>query len=216
MLSTDEPTTGLDSRAAQVVMRGIRRVAASGRSIVCTIHQPSYPIFSLFDNLLLLKRGGKTVFFGQLGENCKNLIDFFESAPGVAPIKPQMNPATWMLDVIGAGTIVSNNSVDYHSYYYDSSLCEANERRAMELCNPKDGTSAPPVLRHRFMTSLWFQFLQLWYRQTVAYWRTPTYNSPRILLSLLYAGIFGSAYPQQVYDSNISVVARIGVIYITT
>ena len=77
---------GLDSRAAQVVMRSIRRVAASGRSIVCTIHQPSYPIFSGFDSLLLLRRGGQTVFFGQLGEQCKSLINYFETAPNVSNI----------------------------------------------------------------------------------------------------------------------------------
>jgi hypothetical protein len=66
-------------------MRSIRRVAASGRSVVCTIHQPSFPIFSgFFDSLLLLRSGGQTVYFGQLGEKCKNLIDFFESAPDVS------------------------------------------------------------------------------------------------------------------------------------
>ena len=84
ILFMDEPTTGLDSRAAQVVMRSIRRVAASGRCVVCTIHQPSYPIFSGFDSLLLLKRGGQTVYFGPLGEKCSNLINFFETAPGVS------------------------------------------------------------------------------------------------------------------------------------
>ena len=86
ILFLDEPTTGLDSRAAQIVMRSIRRVAASGRSIVCTIHQPSYPIFSGFDSLLLLRRGGQTVYFGKLGEQCKNLIDYFESAPDVSTL----------------------------------------------------------------------------------------------------------------------------------
>jgi ABC-type multidrug transport system ATPase subunit len=83
ILFLDEPTTGLDSRAAQVVARSIRRVAASGRSIVCTIHQPSLPIFRNFDSLLLLRRGGQTVFFGSLGDNCENLINFFQSAPNV-------------------------------------------------------------------------------------------------------------------------------------
>ena len=40
ILFLDEPTTGLDSRSAQVVIRCIRRVASSGRSIVC--HPPSF------------------------------------------------------------------------------------------------------------------------------------------------------------------------------
>jgi ABC-type multidrug transport system ATPase subunit len=45
----------------------VRRVAESNRTVVCTIHQPSIPIFSQFDSLLLLRRGGQTVFFGPLG-----------------------------------------------------------------------------------------------------------------------------------------------------
>eukprot|EP01034_Spumella_vulgaris_P047486 gene47486-biopygen33849 len=57
ILFLDEPTSGLDARAAQVVIRCIKRMAASGRSIVCTIHQPSAVIFDAFDSLLLLKRG---------------------------------------------------------------------------------------------------------------------------------------------------------------
>ena len=44
-LYTDEPTTGLDSRAAQMVIRSIKRVAASGRSVVCTIHQVCIFVF---------------------------------------------------------------------------------------------------------------------------------------------------------------------------
>ncbi len=69
-------------------MRSIRRVAASGRSVVCTIHQPSFPIFSGFDALLLLRWGGQTVFFGPLGDNCENLVEYFEHAPGVRTRPP--------------------------------------------------------------------------------------------------------------------------------
>ena len=41
----DEPTSGLDSRAAAVVMRVVRNVASTGRTIICTIHQPSADLF---------------------------------------------------------------------------------------------------------------------------------------------------------------------------
>lgn len=85
MLFLDEPTTGLDSRAALVVMRNIRRVAQSGRTIVCTIHQPSVSIFTAFDSLLLLKRGGQTVYFGDIGTNCEALISYFHAIPNVRP-----------------------------------------------------------------------------------------------------------------------------------
>ena len=51
----DEPTSGLDARAAAIVMRAVRNIVNTGRTIVCTIHQPSIDIFESFDELLLLK-----------------------------------------------------------------------------------------------------------------------------------------------------------------
>ncbi|KAF4321260.1 hypothetical protein JM18_002517 [Phytophthora kernoviae] len=83
VLFLDEPTSGLDARFAKIIMDGIRKVANSGHTIICTIHQPSYDVFSVFDNLLLLKRGGETVFFGDLGEECQTLIEYFEAIRGV-------------------------------------------------------------------------------------------------------------------------------------
>jgi len=56
-LFLDEPTTGLDARSAQIVMRAIRKVAETGRAVLCTIHQPSTYLFEMFDSLLLLKKG---------------------------------------------------------------------------------------------------------------------------------------------------------------
>lgn len=47
----DEPTTGLDARAAAIVMRAVKNVADTGRTIVCTIHQPNIDIFEAFDEV---------------------------------------------------------------------------------------------------------------------------------------------------------------------
>lgn len=48
----DEPTSGLDARAAAIVMRAIRNTVDTGRTVVCTIHQPSIDIFESFDEVL--------------------------------------------------------------------------------------------------------------------------------------------------------------------
>ncbi|KAJ0388959.1 hypothetical protein P43SY_010680 [Pythium insidiosum] len=107
-------------------MDGVRKVANTGRTIVCTIHQPSSEVFQVFDSLLLLKRGGETVFFGELGESASELIQYFESVPGVAPIEDGYNPATWMLEVIGAGVGNANGSTtDYVATF------NASEKRAL-------------------------------------------------------------------------------------
>ena len=47
----DEPTTGLDARAAAIVMRTVRNTVDTGRTVVCTIHQPSNDIFESFDEV---------------------------------------------------------------------------------------------------------------------------------------------------------------------
>lgn len=47
----DEPTSGLDARAAAIVMRAVKNVAETGRTVVCTIHQPSIDIFEAFDEV---------------------------------------------------------------------------------------------------------------------------------------------------------------------
>lgn len=50
----DEPTSGLDARAAAIVMRTVRNTVDTGRTVVCTIHQPSIDIFEAFDEVSLL------------------------------------------------------------------------------------------------------------------------------------------------------------------
>ena len=47
----DEPTSGLDARAAAILMRAVKNVADTGRTIVCTIHQPSIDAFEAFDEV---------------------------------------------------------------------------------------------------------------------------------------------------------------------
>lgn len=49
----DEPTSGLDARAAAIVMRTVRNTVDTGRTVVCTIHQPGIDIFEAFDEVML-------------------------------------------------------------------------------------------------------------------------------------------------------------------
>lgn len=51
--------TGLDARAAAIVMRSVKNVSRNGRTVMVTIHQPSIEIFEGFDALFLLQRGGR-------------------------------------------------------------------------------------------------------------------------------------------------------------
>lgn len=92
ILFLDEPTTGLDARSAAVVMRAIRNVASTGRTVVCTVHQPSAELFFAFDALLLLAPGGFPVYVGPLGHRGSALVEYLQAVPGVSPLPKNTNP----------------------------------------------------------------------------------------------------------------------------
>lgn len=73
LIFLDEPTTGLDSFTATQVMRTLRDLANSGRTVVQTIHQPNSEIYDLFDKLMLLA-GGKVLYFNK----ASLAIDYFK------------------------------------------------------------------------------------------------------------------------------------------
>ena len=76
----------------------LRKLADNGQSILCTIHQPSFQLFAMFDRLLLLGNGGKTLYFGDIGPNASTLIHYFESN-GAPQCQPGENPAEWIINV---------------------------------------------------------------------------------------------------------------------
>ena len=83
MCLQDEPTTGLFSSAANLVMKAIRRVTTEMNLItVATIHQPSKVIWDNFDDLLLLVTGGNVAYYGEMGENSRDVLDYFSELSG--------------------------------------------------------------------------------------------------------------------------------------
>lgn len=67
LMFCDEPTSGLDSSKALSVVQVLKRLAQTGKTIICTIHQPSSEVFALFDKLLLMA-DGRVAFLGTPGE----------------------------------------------------------------------------------------------------------------------------------------------------
>lgn len=119
----DEPTSGLDARAAAIVMRAVRNTVDTGRTVVCTIHQPSIDIFEAFDELLLMKRGGHVIYSGPLGRNSHKVVEYFEAFPGVPKIPEKYNPATWMLEASSLAAELKLG-VDFAELYKASALCQ--------------------------------------------------------------------------------------------
>uniref|UniRef100_A0A1B6CCH2 ABC transporter domain-containing protein n=1 Tax=Clastoptera arizonana TaxID=38151 RepID=A0A1B6CCH2_9HEMI len=64
ILFCDEPTTGLDSYNAVTVIKSLFALSSRGKTVICSIHQPSSEVFLMFDKLCLLVPGGKLAYFG--------------------------------------------------------------------------------------------------------------------------------------------------------
>ena len=63
----DEPTSGLDSYMAQNVVQVLKQLARKGKTIICTIHQPSSQVYAIFDRILLMAEG-RTAYLGNASE----------------------------------------------------------------------------------------------------------------------------------------------------
>jgi len=118
LLFLDEPTSGLDSQSAFNIVRFLRKLAAAGQAILCTIHQPNASLFENFDRLLLLQKGGETVYFGDIGKDANVLIEYFRKYGAECP--PNANPAEWMLDAIGAGQTPRIGDKDWGAIWRES------------------------------------------------------------------------------------------------
>jgi len=96
LLFLDEPTSGLDSQSAYSIVRFLKKLAAAGQAIVCTIHQPSSVLIQQFDMILALNPGGNTFYFGPVGENGTAVIDYFAERGVQCP--PNKNVAEFILE----------------------------------------------------------------------------------------------------------------------
>ncbi|KAE9173689.1 ABC transporter G family member 36 [Phytophthora fragariae] len=216
VLFLDEPTSGLDARSAKLIMDGVRKVANTGRTVVCTIHQPSSEVFSVFNSLLLLKRGGETVFAGELGKNASEMIAYFESIDGVANLEDNYNPATWMLEVIGAGVGNSNgDKTDFVKTFQESKhfqFLQSNlDREGVSRPSPSlpalefsDKRAATELTQMKFLLQRFFNM----------YWRTASFNLTRFFVTLVLGLLFGITYISAEYSSYAGINSGMGMLYL--
>ncbi|KAM0992777.1 hypothetical protein ACFX2J_008408 [Malus domestica] len=191
----DEPTSGLDARAAAIVMRTVRNTVDTGRTVVCTIHQPNIDIFEAFDQLLLMKRGGQVIYDGPLGRHSHKLVEHFEAIPGVTKIKDGYNPATWMLEVT-APAVEAQLDVDFANIYVNSLLYQRNQELIKELSTPAPG-SKDLYFPTKYSQPFPVQCKACFWKMHWSYWRNPQYNAIRFFMTIVIGVLFGLIFWQK-------------------
>lgn len=122
-------------------MTVIRDVCDAGHAVISTIHQPSTELFEMFDNMLLLQRGGNTVYFGPLGASSTSLTNYL-TRYGADAIQAHENPADYMLRELAANP---SESLSWKDAWLASPECKAT---TSFLESPDFLKTVKPVVRN--------------------------------------------------------------------
>ncbi len=211
ILFLDEPTTGLDSASALATMQLVRNVCRQ-KAVLCTIHQPAKEIFSIFDDLLLLQKGGRVAYFGPV-----KMMERFFASIGLAPRATEANPADYALECASA-TLSQPFSTPADAYAASAFARETLE--AAPSYQRRSGTNAnrkplpPPLYTDAFANSSWSQFLTL----LGVYYRFHRRDYPvlraRFLLPVVFALIIGALFYDLQVD-QLGAKARVSVVFIS-
>ncbi|KAF9439085.1 hypothetical protein BGZ76_000047 [Entomortierella beljakovae] len=190
LLFLDEPTSGLDAQASYNIMRFMRKLTDQGQAILCTIHQPSSQLFSFFDNLLLLAKGGRTVYFGDLGTDSSTLISYFEKN-GAPKCAPDVNPAEYILDVVNA----RRSKIIWPDVWSESPE-QSQLLRDIQATRKNINPSGEPRLDEslEYATSTSAQYKHVFLRMARTWWRLPEYNFGRIAMLIIFALLNGFTF----------------------
>ena len=213
LLFLDEPTSGLDSSSAFNIIRFLKKLAASGQCILCTIHQPNAALFESFDRLLLLQQGGECVYFGEIGKDAWVLRDYFHRNGADCP--GDANPAEWMLDAIGAGLAKRLGDKDWGQIWRESAEFIETKQEIIHIKEARlqETSSTPSLIQEReYAAPLWHQLKIVSSRTHLAFWRSPNYGFTRLFNHIAVALIAGLTY-LQLTDSLSSLQQRVFIIF---
>jgi hypothetical protein len=170
-----------------------------------------FHFINLQDDLLLMQRGGNVVFYGELGERCHNLIQYFESR-GAPKIELGENPANWMLKVMTSGGMGDPPKLYVESDGYSSLKAELEELKQ----NPDPAHKIE--YESEFAASKSDRQGLIDARLRTVYWRSPAYNLARIsvggVIGFILGAVFVTKRNQDIFTEN-DMRARLSVIFLT-
>lgn len=190
LIFLDEPTSGLDGQSAFNTVRFLRKLADVGQAVLVTIHQPSAQLFSEFDTLLLLAKGGKTVYFGDIGDNGATVKGYFENYG--APCPPEANPAEHIIDVV-SGSVSQGR--DWNSVWLESPEHAAVTAELDRIV--AEAKAAPPATvddGHEFAMPVWAQIKLVTGRMSTSLWRNTDYVNNKVFLHIANALVNGFSF----------------------
>ncbi|XP_014478933.1 PREDICTED: ABC transporter G family member 3-like [Dinoponera quadriceps] len=215
ILFLDEPTTGQDAHSASVLVSHMTTFALRGRTILCTIHQPSSAIFNSFHRIILLA-GGRVAFAGTGAQ----AIQFFSSQGYTCP--RNYNPADFLVATLAIAPGDADGSGRAGQRICDAFLTSeaCNEidvtlQREVDFARSQPATKETVRKSHLFEEPCcWLRLYWLIHRGFLQVLRDPSVQLIRILQKVSLAMLAGLCFVGAVNLDQLGIQAIEGVIYI--
>ncbi|XP_077566140.1 ATP-binding cassette sub-family G member 4-like [Stigmatopora nigra] len=183
----DEPISGLDSATSIQVISLLKCLANGGRTVICTIHQPSGNLFQMFDKLFILSQG-QCIYRGTVPHLIPHLTNLNLHCP------KYHNPADFIIE-LATGTHGDMQTVLFQAAQ-NSPCCEETKRWAEDdQGSSKDLESEMKSLESRyFATSMFTQFYILFKRNMTAICRDTMLTHLRMISHIVLGVLIGLLY----------------------
>ncbi|XP_053393173.1 protein white-like isoform X2 [Mercenaria mercenaria] len=201
LLFCDEPTSGLDSFMAENIVQNLRAMTEKGKTVLCTIHQPSSEVFVLFHKILIMAEG-RVAFLGSL----QDALDFYRSAGHPCPLN--YNPCDFfimsMAVVPGKETECKQRIETICDKFNGTSYARSmlDENRSMEINETKNLITELNGNGERYESPWYQQFAAVFARSWKTAIREPMVVRVRLVQAVILALMLGLIYLQLDLDQE--------------
>lgn len=217
LIFLDEPTTGLDSSSTTSCISLLKELAHQGRTVVCTIHQPSSLLFEMMDHLYAVALG-QCIYQGSIKELVPHLATLGLNCPSYH------NPADFLIEVavgeypadLNTLSLAASRSARSISQKPTIVVAKNEHGIPLQVLQSVPQQSATDIIEFSACqpkpAPLWAQAYYLYSRNFLIVRRSYSHLAWRLFIHIMISLVFGCIY-HDVGDSATSVFANYIYVY---